>query len=101
MSVRRDSYFEDFREEATERGWSEHQIMGLGRLMVGSVGSTSNGLEQFRYITEVEDAIRKQETEQAVTDYDRVFTPAEFHEHLERTDVANNDFINKRFEGTI
>ncbi len=76
--VRRDEYFERFREMTSERGWTEEQQMFLGRMVVSSCGSTELLERMSREIFQIEDNINAEKTERIYSEYDRVFSKEEF-----------------------
>ncbi len=79
--VRRDSYFEDFRETTTERGWSEEQQMFVGRIAVNGHGGSEHLMRIVEAVFEIEDGIKAQKDYDSVFNPDQhVFTPAEFRQ---------------------
>ncbi len=70
--VRRDEYFERFREMTSERGWSEEQQMYLGRMVVASCGSSELLERMSREIFQIEDGLAEERGE-AIIQYENVF----------------------------
>jgi len=77
MTVRRDEYFERFRELTSERGWNEDQQMFIGRMVVASCGSSELLERVSREIFQIEDGLAAERGD-AIIQYERVFNRAGF-----------------------
>lgn len=75
--VRRDEYFERFREMTTERGWSEQQQMFIGSIAVTGFGSTEQLVRLADQIFQIEDGLAAERGD-AIIQYERVFNRAGF-----------------------
>lgn len=75
--VRRDEYFERFREMTSERGWTEEQQMFIGRLAVSGYGSTETLVRIADQIFQIEDGLAAERGD-AIIQYERVFNRAGF-----------------------
>lgn len=72
-----DIYFELLRQKTSERGWSEHQQMFIGSMIVPTTCSMEFAEKLIDQVLQIEDGIRA-ELDEAVEAYDRVFNPAGF-----------------------
>ena len=75
MTVRRDEYFERFKEMTSERGWSEQQQTFIGSIAVSGYGSTENLERLSREIFQIEDGLAAERGD-AVIQYENVFNRA-------------------------
>jgi hypothetical protein len=73
--IRRDEYFERFREITTERGWSEHQQIFVGSIAIRGFGSTEKLVELTEQILQIEDGLAAERGE-TVIQYENVFNRA-------------------------
>lgn len=70
--VRRDAYFERFREMTTERGWTEQQQIFIGSIAVTGFGSTEQLEHLLRETFLIEDTLAAERGE-AIIQYENVF----------------------------
>ncbi len=75
--VRRDEYFERFREITTKRGWSEHQQVFVGSIAITGFGSTEKLVQLTEQILQIEDGLAAERGD-AIIQYENVFNRAGF-----------------------
>lgn len=73
MTVRRDEYFERYREFTTREGWTEEQQLFVARIAIVGYGSSEVLERMTKEIVKIQNNIKETEFEQSLEAFDKVY----------------------------